>query len=175
MSDQIRLAAGFISANALLTDSNTLVTNFPRQTDQPGAIDWFAVQPEFAIQTQVRRGLEVGTGKRVGKLSGTIEFFELTVLMRQYIRDTIMNGKPNAPVTMYIANAEDGFGVYQGELTTSYTTNSDITYQRYDDNQNHNVQYAFRRGTLIQQGAWGLVDGTTAWAWNDSAVIGEVE
>lgn len=150
MSDQIRLAAGLISANALLTDSSTLVTNFPIQTDQPLGFEWFARQPELAIQLQLRRGLEIGSGKRVGKLSGPIEFDVLSILMRQFIRDTIMVGRPNAPVTMFIASAEDGFNVYQGELTTSYATDSNITYQRFDDDQNYNVQYMFGRGVVVE-------------------------
>ena len=150
MSTQIRLASGFITAFALLNDSATLVNNFPTQADQQIAYKWFARQPDKALQSAFRGGLEIGSGKLVGKFNSLMEFDVLTVEMRQYINTTIMGGNPSAQVTMYLAHPMNGFGAYQGELIDPFATNSDIAYDRFDDDQYNNVQYQFKRAVLVE-------------------------
>lgn len=151
MSEQIRLAAGFISANALLTDSSTLVINFPIQADQSIDKEWHVSQFENQpLQAVLRRGLERGTGKYVSKLSTVLQFMRCTLNMRQFIENTIMVGKPIAPVTMFLEHPVNGFGVYQGELSTPFARDSNLSYTRWDENQYLTIQYDFNRGVLVE-------------------------
>lgn len=173
MSTQIRLASGFITAFALLDDSATLVNNFPIQTDQQTAYKWLARQPDKALQAVFNDGFEDASGKTVTKLMSIIEFDVLTIDMRQYIRDTIMGGKQSARVTMFLAHAENGFGAYQGVLKSPFSSNSDLNYERFDNDQYNNVQYRFFKGVEVTQKAWGAIDGS-AWSWIDGTAIGKV-
>ena len=173
MSTDIRLASGALTAFDFLADSTNIVTSFPTQSDQQIAYKWFARQPDKALQSMFRDGFGDASGKTVTKLMSIIEFDVLTIEMRQYIRDTIMGGKQIALVTMYIAHAENGFGVYQGTLVSPFATNSDLTYERFSDDQYNNVQYRFQKGVLSTQKAWGAIDGS-AWSWIDGSAIGKV-
>lgn len=150
MSKLIRLAAGLISANALLTDSSTLVNNFPLQSDQEADKEWRVSQFENQpLQATLRRGAERGTSKYVSRFSTVIQFMRLTLGMRQFVENTIMLGKPSATVTMFLEHPVDGFGVYQGELTTPFAVGSDLSYIRWDENQYLTVQYGFGRGVKV--------------------------
>lgn len=149
MSTDIRLASGALTAFDFLADSTNLVTNFPTQSDQQIAYKWFARQPDKALQSTFRSGLEIGSGKIVGKFAGIIEFDVLTIEMRQYINTTIMSSKPSALVTMYLSHPVNGFGVYQGELIDPFSVNSDLAYERFADDQYNNVQYQFKRAVLV--------------------------
>jgi len=149
MSDSIRLAAGTVSAATLLGSSSYLVINFPRQTDMSASVDWRSSQPEFGVSQEYVAGLEVGSGKFYGGVSGILEFYYMTEDMRQYIHATIMNNSPIAPVTVYLHHPLDGFQVYQGELVTPFAANAETAYSRFNDAVYSNNQYLFRRGTQV--------------------------
>lgn len=173
MSNLIRIAAGNITANDLLTTSSHLVSNWTRQTDMSAAVQWRSSQPEFGVTQEFAAGLEVGSGKFYGKMSGVIEFFYLTEDMRQYIHNTIMASSPIAPITAYLHHPLDGFQAYQGELVTPFAANAETNYSRFDDSIYNNNQYLFRRGTQVSLKAWGTTDGS-AWSWLDGSAIGKV-
>jgi len=149
MSRLIRLWNGTISENDLLNTSSYLVTSYTRQTDMAAATQWQASQPEFGVTQELAAGLEVGSGKFYGGVSGIIQFFYLTEDMRQFIDDNIMSNAPIAAVTAYLHHPIDGFQVYQGELVTPFAANAETSYTRFSDAIYSNNQYLFRRGTKI--------------------------
>lgn len=150
MSDLIRIANGTVSPSTLLATASYLVSNWTRQTDMTAGDYWSCSQPEEGeLKQEYRGGLEVGSGKFYGNVSGIFEFFILTEDMRQYIHSTIMNNQPVAPVTVYAHHAIDGFQVYQGELLTPYAANAESSYSRFDDAYYTNNQYLFRRGSRV--------------------------
>lgn len=150
MSSLIRIAAGTVTENDLMNTSSYLVENWTRQTDMSTSDYWSCSQPEGGeFKQEFRAGLEVGSGKFYGLVSGILEFFVMTEDMRQYVHETIMSSKPIAAVTVYAHHAIDGFQVYQGELVTPFAANSEASYSRFDDAYYTNNQYLFRRGTRI--------------------------
>ena len=151
MSSSIRLANGTLTANDLLTTSSYLVSNWTRQTDMmvSAAIQWRASQPENGVTQEMASSLEKGSGKFIGLVSGTIEFFYMTEDMRQYVHNTIMGGSPVSLVTAYLHHPLDGFQVYQGELLTPFAANAETPHTRFSDEIYTNNQYLFRRGTQV--------------------------
>lgn len=148
MSDLIRIASGTVLPSTLLSTASYLVSNWTRQADMSASDYWSCSQPENAeLKQEFRPGLEVGSGKFYGKVSGILEFYDTTEDMRHYIFETIMSSQPVAPVTVYAHHVYDGYQVYTGELVTPLAIGADSSYSRFSDAHYINVQYLFRRGT----------------------------
>lgn len=149
-SADIRLASGIVAPNTLLTTDSYLVTNWSRVSDMPASIDWTVSQSDKGAQRRFSPSLSLGSGKRLGKYSTLLSFFQLTTLMRSYIEDTILSGNGIGVVTAYVATPNDSevFAVYTGELTSPYHLESDLSYTRVTDELDVNVQYQLSRLTL---------------------------
>ena len=173
MSLSIRLWNGTITANDLLTTSTYLVSNWTRQTDMSASIQWRCSQPENGVTQEMASSLESGSGKFIGQVSGTIDFFYMTEDMRQFVHNIIMGGSPVSLVTAYLHHPLDGFQVYQGELLTPFAANAETAHTRVNNDIYTNNQYLFRRGVQVNLQAWGAIDGS-AWSWIDGSAIGKV-
>lgn len=161
-SDDIRLAQGIVTPLTLLTTDSYKVINWSRVSDMPASIDWTASQREKGAQRRFSPSLALGTGKRIGKYSAIIEFFQLTAGMRDYIERTFLGGNGIAVVTCYIMTPNDSeiFAVYQGEMTSPYHLESDLSYTRVNDNLDVNVQYSLTRLALQSIDIWSA-NGTS--------------
>jgi hypothetical protein len=127
------------------------------------SVSWSASQPELGVQSEFVAGLGKGTGGFYGGFSGVVEFFILTPMMRNYLESTLLGGNGIATVTAYLHNPRyadnDGFAVYQGELTSPYAANAESSYTRFNDFAYTNNQYLFRRGSITSLEILGTISG----------------
>lgn len=155
MSSLIRIAAGQLTANDLLSDDSTLVTNWPVQTDMLNtSFRWSASQPEKGLQQEYVGGLGLGTGGYYGGYSGIVNIFLATPLMRKYLFQTIFSSKPTARVTAYLHTPNDAFEwdefqVVYGELVWPVASNAEAEYTRFSDKVYHTMQLEIRRATIV--------------------------
>lgn len=146
MSRLIRLTEGEIAANTLLSTSSYLVTNWARTADMGAADSWLAVQPEQGLVREQVQSLEVGAGGYYGRYSGVLEFFQLTTQMRDYIEDTILNGRGIGKISAFLHTPKSPFemDVFWGQMISPFRTGN-TDYFRYSDGRYWNVQYVINR------------------------------
>jgi hypothetical protein len=153
MANEIRIAAGTVDAYDLLSTDSYLVSEWTRTSDMPPSVQWSATQPDKGVLGEFIAGLGKGTGGFYGGVSGVIEFFLLTPLMREYLETTLLGGNGIATVTAYLHNPRlgdnSGFAVYQGELLSPYIANSEAEHTRFNNVMYSNNQYLFKRGELV--------------------------
>lgn len=149
MSNLIRLAAGQVSVFTLLNTDSYLVTNFPRQSDMPSSVSWSASQPNKMLMQEERASLGIGGANFYGGYFGELALFIQTPLMRSYIFETIMGGKPRARVTVYMATTLSGFQALTGELVAPFALNAESDFETAGYEITHSNVFTFTRGRVV--------------------------
>lgn len=150
MSDLIRLASGQVTAYEILSNDDYLVINWPRQTDMTPAIQWSCSQPKEVgvMKTLYSSGLELGSSKSISKYAGQLKFFLGSTMMREYLANEILQGRPKPVVTAYCATVY-GFEVFVGELENPFFGNSTGSFVRFNDNMYHTITLSFNRASIL--------------------------
>jgi hypothetical protein len=157
----IYLANGHISELSLLVSSNK-VADFPRQSDQPSAVQWRAITEGVTSDGQIVTSLS-NTGKYVGGFTGAIKFQVLTPEMFNYLYVNIMGSRPVAKATVYAWHPRTGATPYHVELKFPLG-DGELGGQRYAEHYISNVIFNFSQGTQANYGraygrgfsvAWG--------------------
>lgn len=141
-----RLAAGTLSAQTILNDSQYLVENFPRFSDEIPIVGWVGYMDSDLTDGQIVQSLQ-GIGGRVGKVSFPLIFASLSPLQAQYIYTDILQNRDINAVTVAVLHQRYGLTVYNGYLAQPTNFAQAGTVQTGTPIYS-NIAYQFNRGVI---------------------------